>query len=220
MTFALPYEDYRGANADNNYELTVVQEPLAGQKYMPMTVDTFTRITNETGGEVLRSKGGNGVIDTIRRALVPEKGRNVDLVLCIDTTNSMRDEMAAIKSGMATVLAETRAQVKSLRVGIVYYKDYGEEYVTRPLAFSTDLAGVQQSINAVKVGGGKDIPEAVNEALYDAATRFDWTAEDRLVLLIGDAPPHPRPRGAITADMTRNALNAAHVRVKAILLPQ
>jgi hypothetical protein len=106
------------------------------------------------------------------------------------------------------------------RIGMVLYKDYFEEYLNRVIPFTRDLAAVRRNIDAIRVSGGRDLPEAVYEALYEAAVKFPWEADARLVILIGDAPPHPRPRGRITQDMMKNEVAGRDLKVHAIILPQ
>jgi Mg-chelatase subunit ChlD len=108
----------------------------------------------------------------------------------------------------------------SFRIGMVLYKDYYDEYLTRVVPFTSDFAKFQRDLNAIRVRGGGDIPEAVYEALYDGATRFTWEADARIMLLIGDAPPHPRPRGRITKAMTDSAVEDRNIKVHAMLLPE
>jgi len=40
------------------------------------------------------------------------------------------------------------------------------------------------------------------------------------MILIGDAPPHPKPRGKITKEMQEDAAKEKNIKVSAILLPQ
>jgi hypothetical protein len=68
--------------------------------------------------------------------------------------------------------------------------------------------------------GGGDIPEAVYEALNDGATKFQWEAESRMMILIGDAPPHPKPRGKITKEIAEKSAAERNIKVHAMLLPQ
>ena len=107
----------------------------------------------------------------------------------------------------------------SFRVGLVYYRDYMEEYLTRRVDFQDDLGLVQRAVDTVRVAGGRDIPEAVYEALYTAVTGFVWSAEDRLVVLVGDASPHPHPRGFVTAELVRSEAELRGVRIHTIILP-
>jgi Mg-chelatase subunit ChlD len=219
--FEMPYADYSGGFRDNSFLLEVTQSPLEGpptNNYMRDTVETFNEIA-QAGGAVL-STGPDDIIATIRAILRKERGNTLDLVFALDTTASMRDDIAAIQNGLLPMLTEELRSLQSLRIGMVLYKDYGETYVTRTIPFTSDLTRFQRSLLDIKIGGGRDIPEAVYEALYEAAAKFRWLAESRLVILIGDAPPHPRPRGRITKEMTAKMLDTQQVKVSAIILPQ
>jgi Mg-chelatase subunit ChlD len=103
---------------------------------------------------------------------------------------------------------------------MVLYKDYFEEYLNRTIPFTRDFASFQKTLNAIRVGGGRDIPEAIYEALYEAAVQFPWEAESKLIILIGDAPPHPRQRGKISRDMVNEAVADRGLKVSAMILPQ
>jgi hypothetical protein len=103
---------------------------------------------------------------------------------------------------------------------MVLYKDYFDEYLTQIIPFTTDFDLFQRNLNAVRVSGGRDIPEAVYEALYEGAVRFSWEAESRLIILVGDAPPHPRARGRITKSMVDKSMEEQDLKVHAIILPQ
>jgi Mg-chelatase subunit ChlD len=219
--FEKPYADYSGRFRDNSFLLEVNQSPLTGPpagNYMRDTVDAFGEIART--GETVRSTGPDDIITTIRAILRKERGNALDLVFALDTTASMRDDIAAIRDGLLPMLIEESRNFRSLRVGMVLYKDYGETYVTKTVPFTSDLNRFQRSLLDITIGGGRDIPEAVYEALYEAATRFRWLAESRLVILIGDAPPHPRPRGRITKEMSTKALETQQIKVSAIILPQ
>jgi hypothetical protein len=102
---------------------------------------------------------------------------------------------------------------------MVYYKDYLEDYLTRTIEFQDDLSVVQEAIDSIRVRGGRDLPEAVHEALYAGVTTFPWQAESRLLILIGDAPPHPRPRGPITRDMVYSEARKREIKIHTMILP-
>ena len=67
---------------------------------------------------------------------------------------------------------------------------------------------------------GRDIPEAIFEALYESIRAYTWESESRLVILIGDAPPHPEPRGKVTEDLVYEKAEVNNVKITAIILPQ
>jgi Mg-chelatase subunit ChlD len=222
-SFFLPYGDYRGSFLDNPFVLRVTQSPLAGppeENYMRDTVDAFTEITQSGNGDLVYSAGPRDLVQKIREILEREQGRSLDLVICLDTTSSMKDDINAVRTFLIPMLEDIIASFTDFRIGMVLYKDYFEEYLTQPIAFTRDFAAVRRNLNAIRVGGGRDIPEAVYEALYQGVTRFSWEAESRLIILIGDAPPHPRPRGSITRELVDQAVAEQGIRVHAIILPQ
>jgi hypothetical protein len=220
-SFALPYADYRGAFRDNPFTLQVrPQEPLPGPpegNFMKDTVEAFTEIAKDY---LTYAKNPEELVDRIREILEREKGKSLDMVICLDTTGSMRDDIDAVRSRLIPMLKENIAGFDSFRIGMVLYKDYKDEYLTRVVPFTRDFNQFQRSLNAIRPGGGGDIPEAVYEALYEGAVKFKWEAESKVLLLIGDAPPHPRPRGKITKEMVDAAVGERGLKVQAIILPQ
>jgi hypothetical protein len=221
--FSLPYADYRGAFRDNPFVLEARQEAQAGLPegtYITEAVTAFTQIARAGGGEIIFSRGPDDVVDIISSLLEREINNSIDIVICLDTTNSMRRYVDPLRTRLVPALHELSVDFPSLRIGMVLFKDYFEEYLTRIIPFTTDFSRLERDLNAIRVGGGGDIPEAVYEALYDGATRFSWEAETRVMILIGDAPPHPRPRGRITREMSENAATERSIKVHAILLPQ
>jgi Mg-chelatase subunit ChlD len=106
------------------------------------------------------------------------------------------------------------------RIGLVLFKDYCCEFLNRVYPFTKNFTALQRSINNVRVGGGGDIPEAVFEALYAGATGLNWELDKRIMILIGDAPPHPRPRGNITKQMVDREVERRNIELHAIILPQ
>ena len=136
-----------------------------------------------------------GSLDNIRGLLRKTGGRTLDLVLALDTTESMTNDMIVLRRSLVPLLKEETKRFTQFRFGMVFYKDYREEFVTKVVPFRPDLGGVQAKLNQVKVYGGRDIPEAVYEALYAALHEFPWQAEARKVILVGDAPPPPSAPG-------------------------
>jgi hypothetical protein len=221
--FNLPYGDYRGPFRDNPYVLRVTQRPLEGKpedNYMNDTVDAFTEIAKTGGGDLVYSTGPKDLVDRIRELLERERGKAVDIVLCLDTTSSMRDDIDEVRRALIPMLNSTIAEFSSFRIGMVLYKDYYDEYLNRLIPFTDNFSGFQRTLNGIRVGGGRDIPEAVYEALYEGATKFPWQAESRIMILIGDAPPHPRHRGKITKEMVDTEVAARNIKVNVIILPQ
>ena len=134
-------------------------------------------------------------------------------------SKSMHDDMPHLKESLIPMLEKEVAGFDRFRLGMVLYRDYYESYLTKPVPFSDDFTGVQRVLDTIRVYGGRDIPEAVHEALYTGITSFDWLADERLLLLIGDAPPHPRPRGRVTKELVFSEAKARGIRIHTIILP-
>jgi hypothetical protein len=221
-SFSRPYADYRGSFLDNPFVLRVIQTALPGPpegNYMEDTVAAFQEIAAGSNGDLVYSRGPEDLVQKIGGILEPEKGKTLDLVLCLDTTNSMKDDIDSVRALLIPMLESMIAEFPDFRIGMVLYKDYFEEYLNRVIPFTRDFEAVRRSLNAIRVGGGRDLPEAVYEALHEAAVQFPWEAESRLVILIGDAAPHARPRGRITKEMVDQQVAGHDLRVHAIILP-
>ncbi|MDR2020121.1 MAG: VWA domain-containing protein [Treponema sp.] len=225
-SFALPYGDYRGAFRDNPYRLQAVRRQApppaeeAPEGYMGETVKAFSEISASGHGELIYSTGPDDLVDKIQEVLDLEKGKRLEIVLCLDTTSSMKNDIDSVRERLIPMLSDIMGEFSSFRIGMVLYKDYFDEYLNQMIPFTGDFEEFQTTLNNIRVSGGRDIPEAVYEALYEAAIQFPWEAEARLIVLIGDAPPHPRPRGEITREMVDAAVSERGIKVNAIILPQ
>jgi hypothetical protein len=239
-SFSFPYADYRGAFRDNPFVLEAKQEPPItevipapvvpetkeepkpdpNQKYTPETVKAFEEIAKSGGGEMIFSTGPDHTIELIHMVLEAEKGKNLDLVICLDTTQSMRKYINAVRAKLIPMLSEMLTNFPSFRIGMVLYKDYHDTYLTKVVPFTDDFRKFQRELNDIRVSGGGDLPEAVYEALYDGAIKFPWEREAKLMILIGDAPPHPKPRGKITKEMVNNVVEERNIKVHAMVMPQ
>ncbi len=220
--FSKPYADYTGVFRDNPFVLRVVQKPLKevpNGKYMDEAVDAFKKIASMGEGEAVKSVGKEDMVDKIGDILDDVEGDSIDLVLALDTTESMHDDMPALKQRIIPLLKEHINRFKHFRIGILLYKDYMEKYLYKPLPFSDNLAVIKRNIDSIRVSGGRDLPEAVYEALYASIHSYDWVAKNREIILIGDAPPHPRPRGKITKEMVFRDAKKLGIRINTIILP-
>lgn len=118
----------------------------------------------------------------------------VEMAFVVDATGSMGDEIEFLKLELEDVIRKTFESYTDLdlKVGSVFYRDRGDEYLTRTIDFQTDLLKVLNFIKLQSAGGGGDTPEAVDDALQSALDSLSWTtdAKSRILFLILDAPPH------------------------------
>lgn len=132
-------------------------------------------------------------IQSTNKLIAPE--RTLDLMLMVDTTGSMADELNYLSKELADVVSRVQkknGQSLNIRISPNFYRDHGDEYTVRPFPFQQDSQQAQDRIAEQEADGGQDYPEAVDEALKNAIEEHDWSesAQARLLLLVLDAPPH------------------------------
>lgn len=168
-----------------------------------------------TGGEDWRAvaiparRGAQRVDFTVQREA--QAVRKLDLMLVIDTTGSMGDEIRYLASELASIVdaLKARHQGIDLRVGFVFYRDLGDDYVTNTLPMTRDISAAQAELRQRWAGGGGDYPEAMEQALIRAAGQ-DWRPDAaKSLLLVADAPPHDENVG-------KAWLAAEHLRAKRV----
>lgn len=116
----------------------------------------------------------------------------LDLLLTIDATGSMSDEMTYLQKELEGILDRVKAANEGLdiRVGLIVYRDKGDQYVIRDFPFTDDFNALKADLNAQSAGGGGDMPEAMQDAMAKGL-EFDWREDAvKVNLLVADAPPH------------------------------
>ena len=120
---------------------------------------------------------------------------HIDLAFCIDTTGSMQGEIDNVKAKTKEIVAKLAGGKPTpvIRVGLVAFRDRGDQYVTKVFPFSEDIDKVVKDISSLAAQGGGDGPESVNEALHVAVNDLKWADDKKtlkMLFLIGDAAPH------------------------------
>jgi hypothetical protein len=139
---------------------------------------------------VANAAGGQLVGLTANQAAA--KVTKLDLMLVVDTTGSMGDEINYLQSELRSIISAITAKHRDLdiRIGFVFYRDLGDEYVTRTVVFDRDVGRVQGALARQNANGGGDYPEAMDQALIRAVGQ-EWRADAvKSLLLVADAPPH------------------------------
>src|SRR5450755_2750150 len=119
----------------------------------------------------------------------------VEVAFVLDTTGSMGGLIDGAKRkiwSIATAIVDSNPDA-DIRMGLVAYRDIGDDYVTRTFDLTTDIQDLYANLLELKARGGGDWPESVNEALDVAVNKLRWTPTGdtrRIVFLVGDAPPH------------------------------
>lgn len=125
----------------------------------------------------------------------------IDLAIVIDCTASMSGEIADAQGGVDDLMRFVGDVSGGIRVGVVGYRDRREKFETVGWDFTPSIDDARANLWRLSAEGGGDKPELVDEGLKLAVTTFHWNQAHRGVLvLVGDAPPHPG-RGAACVDL-------------------
>jgi Mg-chelatase subunit ChlD len=125
----------------------------------------------------------------------PAKKPKVEVVFCLDTTGSMGGLIDGAKAKIWAICNQIAGgkPTPDLKVGLVAYRDKGDDYVTKVVDLTDDLDKIHGQLKTFQAAGGGDTPEHVNQALYDAVHKVKWSADKKtlkIIFLVGDAPPH------------------------------
>jgi hypothetical protein len=118
----------------------------------------------------------------------------------------MKDDIRAVKDSLFEIVEKIVSRVENLQIrfAIVSYRDHPPQdrtYVTRVFDFTNQIKKVHREISKLKPSEGGDTPEAVADGLFEARTRLSWTTDAyKVLLLVGDAPPHGRMYNSLSDD--------------------
>ena len=122
----------------------------------------------------------------------------LDVVLVIDTTESMQFVIQEVKVRLTSLVAAIQRMVPTSRVGIVVYRDQGDEYVVKWTDLSFRTAKLRDFLSHISAAGGGDWEEAVLDGLDAAVNEMTWRKKSkRIIILVGGSPPHPEDADAI-----------------------
>ncbi|MFL6514354.1 MAG: vWA domain-containing protein [Chthoniobacterales bacterium] len=139
-----------------------------------------------------------------------EKPR-IEVCFVLDTTGSMGGLLEGAKQKIWSIANEmvSAKPTPALKLGLIGYRDRGDEYVTRTFNLTEDIDAMYAHLREFKADGGGDTPESVNEALDEAIHKMSWSSDKKvlkIVFLVGDAPPHmDYPNSAKYPDLCREA---------------
>src|SRR5258708_11456597 len=115
-----------------------------------------------------------------------EKKPKVEVVFCLDTTGSMGGLIEGAKQKIWSICNQIAngKPTPDLKVGLVAYRDKGDAYVTKVFELTDDLDAIHAHLKGFKADGGGDIPEHVNQALFDAVHGVKLIADASTLKLI------------------------------------
>ncbi len=167
-----------------------------GVRYLVDYDDLFAAGATYQGSALL----GNRWAETLKTS------RPLDLCLMVDTTNSMWDEIDALKGSVSNLLAGLVGRYDDLRVAVIDYRDQPgpptsatNDWITQVRCpFTADTNVMLAAVASLQADGGMDREEAVFSAVAQAFAGTGigaWREHaERRIVLVGDAPGHnPEP---------------------------
>jgi len=134
---------------------------------------------------------GRGFGDFV--GLLEKKG--FDVVFVLDATDSMDFVINPVKQQLGDLVETIRKLVPNARVGLVLYKDKGEDFVVRKSDLTFHLDKLRSFISNIQASGGGDYEEAVMDGLKAATQQLNWRKyAQRVIVLVPSSPAHPQER--------------------------
>lgn len=208
-------------------EPEVQAEIILTDNYNPVASEKFSEISKE----MIYSKGPETLIEDIGKILKTfVNAEKLDIVFAIDATGSMKDDIEKLREDLIPEIKRIFSKEKDVRIAVLFYRDYGDtfKYMNLPVKcfdFTRSLKTFKEQLYSIKILGreGGDIPEAVYEAMFAASEFYKWRGDaQKEIILIGDAEPHPVPRGTgkYSKGYVMALAESKNIKIHSILLPQ
>lgn len=186
----------------------VFPDSLKGKELTVQSIDATRTVTCTPGTTV-------SFTETMKFA--PARPDMLDLMLMIDTTGSMGDELEYLKVEIKDVIERVKKEQKiSVRLSVNFYRDEGDEYVVKYYDFRDDIDDCVKILGEQSANGGGDWPEAVHTALGNVL-QHSWRENAvKLCFFVLDAPPHDESEiQGINAGMLKdlNAIAGNGIRI-------
>ncbi len=186
--------------AENNSLMVVLDSIMDVEIKIPQLIDSsfiavdcleqFNELARETGGSIKIVSNSKFVAKVIAGIIESNLTNGSDLMLVIDKTGSMYDDILNIQKGLGQIL-KTLEKYDNVRLSVATYgdKNVDKKYWFEFENFEDDFSKTMEFIEGIEVVGGGDLPESVYDGIYEAFQKGFWKSDTkRIVVLLGDAP--------------------------------
>lgn len=164
---------------------------LKDLKHNPRLVSLFVKLADATGGEVSYARSGKKVAETVLNILDKHATDRTDIMILIDKTGSMDDDIAGIQKSVGVIVDKLK-KFNNVTLGWGAYGDRFADSETEWFELHQPDANLTASLDGIltlQTTGGGDEPESVNDAIYKTIAETRWRpGSKRMMLVLGDAP--------------------------------
>lgn len=150
----------------------------------------FNALARETKGELTVVANSKYVSQEIIKIIKNNVSDNTDIMMIIDKTSSMVDDLENIQKGLSQILSSLEG-FNNVRLAV---STYGDKNIDGDLwydfkNFETDFSETKNFIQNIQMTHGGDFPESVYDGIYSAFQENFWLSDSKkIVILLGDAP--------------------------------
>lgn len=148
-----------------------------------------------------------------------KSSNSLEVAWMVDATGSMGDEIKYLQSELIDVIGRIKMErpCADIRTGAVFYRDFGDEYVTKVSSLDGNMMNTIDFINQQSAMGGGDMPEAVEEGLAASIDQLGWseTKGAKILFLLLDAPAHGNKKEQVEK-IRKYTMKAASMGVRLI----
>lgn len=145
-----------------------------------------------------------------------EQAKKLELLLMVDTTGSMGDELRYLQAELEDVVSRVaKFNEASVLTSVNFYRDEGDDYVVRDFPFRANVNEAVEELYAQESSGGGDYEEAVHTALENMINAHQWSDDAvKIAFLVLDAPAHDEAK--IYDSIKNSVLDAAEKGIRII----
>lgn len=213
-------EDITGIEPIIIIEDEILNAPQADDEYSydNDTVTTFNNMQRTLDMKLNYIYSPNDLTNKITSSILENNTSSIDIVIVLDTTQSMDESIIAIKQHINSLTKSVFMKYENARIGFVLFRDENERYITKKIDFSDDPIAIAREVKYFAAFGGGDKSEPIYEALHEAITQFDYKAQTKMILLITDAPS--KVIGNATLESTDKLIKDMKIKVETMILPR
>lgn len=127
----------------------------------------------------------------------------LSVAFVVDSTASMHRAIDWLRADLLRMMQALKLLSREPAIGVTLYRDRGEEYLVRMHRMTRDARKLTRVLARTTAKGGGDYPEAVYEAVYATLDQHPWLRGHKVIVLVGDAPPHRDTMASLKQLITR-----------------